>query len=80
MTKYQGIVTTAELSAPIKEVEITRIDSDGNIVEFSYSNSKGEWVCSDFKEGDRVIFFYKGFVKKQYILQPLPTVSWFLRR
>ncbi len=43
-------------------------------MEFSYLNSKGEWVCSDFKEGDRVIFFYKGFVKKQYILQPLPTV------
>jgi N,N-dimethylformamidase len=74
MSQLKGIVTNAELCAPIAEVEIARLNTSGQVEEVTYSNYQGLWKLLSFKDEDRVIFSKAGFVSKEYNADPLPEV------
>ena len=74
MSSLNGIVRSAELCAPLEQVEITRLDPAGGVKEVTFSGGKGEWHLSDLDVDDTVLFTKQGFVQKEYQSGGLPDV------
>lgn len=65
-SSLHGIVTSAELCAPLKNVELQRLDSNDEILEITYSDEQGAWQLNSFGPGERLIFSLNGFTTKKY--------------
>ena len=64
--ELQGHVNSAELCAPLKDVKISCLDFNNNVVHEVFSDNKGEWKLKYIENVTKVIFSHNEFVTKTY--------------
>ncbi len=71
---FHGIVTSAELCTPLNNVELQRLDSNGEILDITYSDEKGAWQLNCFEPGESLIFSLNGFTTKKFRYDHVPNL------